>query len=88
MLTQNTIVQSKMLIDRFQADLNKNCDTITNYKNCVERNIREMQQKMKEDTSLVLSAINVSMNIIYSITFLSYTYYSSILIYTNCRMCI
>nr|XP_034173389.1 kinesin-like protein Klp61F [Osmia lignaria]XP_034173390.1 kinesin-like protein Klp61F [Osmia lignaria] len=65
-LTQNTIVQSKMLIDRFQADLSKNCDTITNYKNCVERNIREIQQKMKEDTSLVLSAINDVYMTVYS----------------------
>ena len=45
----------------FQADLNKNCDTLMNFKNCVERNIAEMQQKMEKDKSLILSAINVSL---------------------------
>ena len=45
----------------FQVDLNKNCDTLMNFKNCVERNIAEMQQKMEKDKSLILSAINVSL---------------------------
>lgn len=44
-------------------DLNKNCDTLINYKNCVERNIGKIQKKMEEDKSLILSAINVSLYI-------------------------
>lgn len=44
-------------------DLNKNCDTLMNYKNCVERNIGEIQKKMEEDKNLILSAINVSLHL-------------------------
>ncbi|XP_012151720.1 kinesin-like protein Klp61F [Megachile rotundata] len=57
-LTENTVAQSKVLIDQFQAYLGKNCDTVANYKNCVERSIRELEQKMEEDKSPLLSAIN------------------------------
>lgn len=44
-------------------DLNKNCDTLMNYKNCVEHNIGKIQKKMEEDKSLILSAINVSLHV-------------------------
>ena len=61
MLHENAVAQAKISINDFQVDLNKNCDTLMNFKNCVERNITEMQQKMQKDKNLILSAINVSL---------------------------
>ncbi|KOX74219.1 hypothetical protein WN51_13570 [Melipona quadrifasciata] len=58
LLHESAVAQAKISINDFQADLNKNCDTLMNFKNCVERNITEMQQKMEKDKSLILSAIN------------------------------
>ncbi|XP_017799179.1 PREDICTED: kinesin-like protein Klp61F [Habropoda laboriosa] len=58
LLVENAIAQGKLLINQFQADLNKSCDTLMNYKNCVVRNMRKMQQKMEVDNSLILSMIN------------------------------
>ncbi|CAK9805757.1 Kinesin-like protein Klp61F [Anthophora quadrimaculata] len=58
LLAENAIAQSKLIINEFQADLNKSCDTLINYKNCVERNMREMQKRMEVDNSLILSLIN------------------------------
>lgn len=60
LLAENAIVQGKMLIKQFEEDLCKNCDTLKNYKNCVERNMRTMQLKMEGDKSFILSAINVN----------------------------
>ncbi|KAK9298648.1 hypothetical protein QLX08_008120 [Tetragonisca angustula] len=58
LLHENAVAQAKISINDFQVDLNKNCDTLMNFKNCVERNITEMQQKMQKDKNLILSAIN------------------------------
>ncbi|XP_061932410.1 kinesin-like protein Klp61F [Apis cerana] len=58
LIAKSAIEQGIILINKFQMDLNKNCDTLMNYKNCVERNIGEIQKKMEEDKSLILSAIN------------------------------
>ncbi|XP_033187905.2 kinesin-like protein Klp61F [Bombus vancouverensis nearcticus] len=58
LLNESAIAQGKISIDQFQSNINKNCDTLMSFKNCVENNITEMQQKMAKDKSFILSAIN------------------------------
>ena len=54
---EDAIVKGKALISEFQAGLRENCDTLTSHKDCAERNIREIQRRMKEDESRVVSSI-------------------------------
>lgn len=53
-------MKGKALISEFQSGLSENCDTLTSHKDCAERNIREIQRRMKEDESRVVSSIKVN----------------------------
>ncbi|XP_078049062.1 kinesin-like protein Klp61F [Augochlora pura] len=57
-ISQDTIAEAKALIGEFQENLNNNCDTLIKYQNCVEYNMAEIERKMKEDKSLILTLIN------------------------------
>ncbi|XP_015435263.1 PREDICTED: bipolar kinesin KRP-130-like [Dufourea novaeangliae] len=66
-MSENSVVRGKAFISEFETKLNNNCSTLINYKNCVERNLWEMQRKMKEDQSLILSLINDVYTTVYNI---------------------
>ncbi|XP_076282496.1 kinesin-like protein KIF11 isoform X2 [Lasioglossum baleicum] len=57
-ISQDSVADAKALISEFQASLENHCDTFTKYQNCVERSMTEIQRKMNEDKSLILSLIN------------------------------
>ncbi|XP_026671284.1 kinesin-like protein Klp61F [Ceratina calcarata] len=57
-LAAENIAQCKILISQFQEDLTNNCNTFIEYRNSVERNITEVQQKAKKSENLLLSTIN------------------------------
>ncbi|XP_076291739.1 kinesin-like protein Klp61F [Lasioglossum baleicum] len=57
-ISQDSVAEAKALISELQASLENNCDTFTKYQNCVKRSMTEIQRKMNEDNSLILSLIN------------------------------
>ncbi|XP_076636347.1 kinesin-like protein Klp61F [Colletes latitarsis] len=57
-LSENSIAQSKAIVGEFQTGLHNTRDTLIGHKSCTECNMKQMQNKMKEDESLILSSIN------------------------------
>ncbi|XP_076659137.1 kinesin-like protein Klp61F [Halictus rubicundus] len=66
-ISQDSVAEAKTLIREFQASLDNNCDTLMKYQNCVKQNMTEIQRKMKEDKSLILSLINDVCTVVYNV---------------------
>ncbi|XP_033328960.2 kinesin-like protein Klp61F [Megalopta genalis] len=65
-ISQDSVAEAKALISEFQENLNNNCDTLVKYQNCVKYYMTEIQRKMKEDESLILTLINDVYTIVFN----------------------
>ncbi|XP_011640867.1 kinesin-like protein Klp61F [Pogonomyrmex barbatus] len=63
-LSEQIATHSRSLTDEFQTDLNNHCDVLMHNKLHVEENIKQMEQKFKEDNSSSLESVKNIYNVL------------------------
>lgn len=63
-LAEQIAIDSRNLTDELQTDLNNHCDILAQDKLHVENNIKQMEQKFKEDNSSSVGSVKVNLSYI------------------------
>lgn len=63
-LAEQIAIHSRNLTDELQTDLNNRCDILAQNKLHVEDNMKQMEQKFKEDNSSSIGSIKVNLSYI------------------------